>query len=379
MDTTAERCDIQFYHPSLDVLTIGLHGSWRFSANLPSFQEVTKAIESKPSIKTIAFDTKQLTGWDSGLITFLLRVNNYCAERQIAQDKNGLPPGIQRIIELATATPPKKTHRDAKSLSILGRIGVGALDLKKFIFDLLEYVGLVFLAFLKFLVGKARYQKSDLLEYLHECGPEALPIVTLISLLIGLILAFVGAIQLQMFGAQIYIANLVGLGMIREMGAIMAGIIMTGRTGSSFAARLGTMQVNEEIDAFRTMGISPIEFLVLPRVLAFAVMMPLICLYANFVGIIGGAIVSAGMFDISFIAYFKQTQLSVTLTDMFIGLFKSWVFGVLIGMASCFFGINSGRSSEAVGTATTGAVVSGIVLIVVSDSVLTLICSLLGI
>src|SRR5262249_42661737 len=146
--------------------------------------------------------------------------------------------------------------------------------------------------------GAARFRRSDFLQILQECGGQALPIVSLISFLVGVILAYVGAIQLRTFGAQVYVADLVGIAMTREMGAMMAAIIMAGRTGAAFAAQLGTMQVNEEIDALQTLGIPAMEFLVLPRMLALALMMPLLGLYADLMGILGGAAVGVGLLDI---------------------------------------------------------------------------------
>ena len=198
-------------------------------------------------------------------------------------------------------------------------------------------------------------------------------------MLIGLILAFVGAVQLEMFGAQIYVANLVGLGMAREMGAMMTGIIMAGRTGAAFAAQIGTMQVNEEIDALQTMGISPMDFLVMPRMIALIVMMPLLCLYANFMGILGGMFVGMSMLDISFAQYLEQTRSAIDMTDFSLGLVKSIVFGIIVAMSGCLRGIQCGRSSTAVGNAATSAVVTGIVMIVIFDSLLTVIYSFLGI
>jgi phospholipid/cholesterol/gamma-HCH transport system permease protein len=189
----------------------------------------------------------------------------------------------------------------------------------------------------------------------------------------------VGAVQLAMFGAQIFIANLVGIAMAREMAAIMTGIIMAGRTGAAFAAQIGTMQVNEEVDALITMGVSPMEFLVLPRMLALIVMMPLLCLYANLVGILGGFVVGTGMFDISFTQYMEQTRLALNLTHFGLGIFKSAVFGVLVAIAGCLRGMECGRSASAVGDAATSAVVTSIVLIVVIDGIFAVITNIIGI
>jgi phospholipid/cholesterol/gamma-HCH transport system permease protein len=213
---------------------------------------------------------------------------------------------------------------------------------------------------------------------LQQCGAEAVAIVTLVSFLVGLILAFIGAIQLQQFGAQIFVADLVGLGMAREMGAMMTAIIMAGRTGASFAAQLGTMTANEEIDALETMGISPVEFLVLPRLLALTLMMPLLCLYSNLLGIIGGAVVGVGMLDLGVISYFDQTRDALSLADFAAGLIKAVVYGILVALSGCLRGMQCGRSAAAVGNATTSAVVTSIVLIVIASGIINVIDHIIG-
>lgn len=188
-----------------------------------------------------------------------------------------------------------------------------------------------------------------------------------------------GAVQLRQFGAQIYVADLVGLAMAREMGPMMAAIIVAGRTGAAFAAQLGTMQVNEEIDAFKTLGIPPMEFLVMPRMLALMLMMPLLTLYANLVGILGGAVVGIGMLDLGVLQYYYQTQSAVTLLDFGTGLIKSILFGALVAIAGCLRGIQCGRSSAAVGIAATSAVVTGIVCVIVTDAIFAVLFNVLGI
>jgi len=245
--------------------------------------------------------------------------------------------------------------------------------------EILSFIGEAFLAFMKFLRGKANFRRSDFFTIVQDTGAQSLPIVSLISMLVGLILAFVGAIQLKMFGAQIYVADVVGIGMVRVMGAIMTGIIMAGRTGASFAAQLGTMQVNEEIDALKTLGISPMEFLVLPRMLALVIMMPLLCLYSDFMGILGGFIVGVGMLNLGVTEYYHQTASAVTLTYLWIGLFHSAVFGVLVALSGCLRGMQCGRSASEVGYATTSAVVTSIVNIIVATAIITYGCEILGI
>ena len=273
----------------------------------------------------------------------------------------------------------KGARKKSQEETFLFRIGSDATDFFRSSRETLDFVGEAAMAFTRFLAGKARFRRSDLTRIIQDCGIEALPIISLISLLVGLILAFVGAVQLVMFGAQIYVANLVGISMVRVMGAVMAGIVMAGRTGAAFAAQLGTMQVNEEIDAFKTMGISPMEFLVLPRILGLTLMMPLLCLYADLMGILGGFIVGVSMLDLNMVEYYHQTKASVTLSDLWIGIVQSAVFGILVALAGCLRGMQCGRSASAVGDATTSAVVTGIVAIIVATAIITVITNVLGI
>ena len=235
------------------------------------------------------------------------------------------------------------------------------------------------LAFGRLVTGRARYRRVDLAIELQDAGARALPIVTLISFLVGMIMAFVGAVQLQQFGASIYVANMVAIAMAREMGAMMTAIIMAGRTGSAYAAQLGTMNVSQEIDALTTMGIPPIDFLVLPRMLALSLMLPLLAVYADFVGMVGGAVVATGMLDVGLVQYWEQTKAALTVTDFATGVGKGAVFGILVAVAGCLQGMRSGRSAAAVGGSATAAVVSATVLIIVADGLFAVVFNILGI
>jgi phospholipid/cholesterol/gamma-HCH transport system permease protein len=363
-----------------DRLTVILTGTWKLDLPLPSFEELQQQLDGYSGIGQIEVDASGVGSWDSSLLTYLINLANCCNERRIEMGKEGLPAGAKNLLRLASEVPERKgARRESERKTLLDRIGAGALDVARGWTEGLAFVGEVFVGLLKFFSGRAQFQRSDLVLFIQDCGANALPIVTLISVLVGLIFAFVGAVQLVMFGAQIYVANLVAIAMVRVVGALMAAVIMAGRTGAAFAAQLGTMQVNEEIDALKTLGISPIEFLVLPRMIALIVMMPLLCVYADVMGIIGGLIVGVGMLDIGLIQYLNQTRASLSLTHFWIGIVHAVVFGMLIALAGCLRGMQCGRSASAVGEATTSAVVTSIVALTIATAVITLVCNLLGV
>ena len=244
---------------------------------------------------------------------------------------------------------------------------------------MLVFLGENVQAFGKLLRGRAQFRWTDALLVMQQCGPQALGIVALINCLVGLILAFVGAIELQRFGASIYTADLVGIATVREMGCIMTGIILCGRTGAAFAAQLGTMTVNEEISALQTFGISPLEFLVLPRMVALIFIMPFLCVFADLISIGGGFVVSISMLDISPTVYFGRIVHAIQLKSFLLGLGKGTFFGFLVAFAGCFRGMQSGSSAAAVGEATTKAVVTGITAIVASDGIFAVLTNALHI
>ena len=374
------ECAVSIARPTAETLLVRLTGHWRFETRLPSTADVTRALQTEPRPQRIRFDTEGLGEWNSVLLAFLAEVLDRCAKADAQVELSGLPSGIQRLLELASAVPERSQDPAAVSdTDLFTRMHGIATRAGQDILQTVEFIGDVAVSSGRLLRGKAQFRRRDLWLAIQECGVQALPIVTLISGLVGLILAFVGAIQLRMFGAQIYIADLVGLGMVREMGAVMAAVIMAGRTGSSYAAQLGTMQVNEEIDALRTLAVSPVDFLVLPRILALTLMMPLLCIYADVLGIAGGAVVGVTMFDLSFLEYFNETRSAIGVADLGVGVCKGFVFGVLIAVAGCLRGLKCGRTSADVGEATTAAVVTGIVWITVADAVMAVICSVLDV
>ncbi|OPY66436.1 MAG: putative phospholipid ABC transporter permease protein MlaE [Syntrophorhabdaceae bacterium PtaU1.Bin034] len=364
-----------------EALVLMLSGDWRLTNPLPSSAAVEGEIDTtRETPGRLTFDTTGLRGWDSALLTFLLDVIRVCVKKHVRVEKEGLPQGVQRLLNLASAVSEAKGARKQDvHLPLLARLGDRAVSAGGSVLETVGFIGEVAASMARMIVGKARFRKADLWLTLGESGSQALPIVSLISLLVGLILAFVGSIQLKLFGAQIYVADLVGIAMVRAMGAIMAGIIMAGRTGASFAAQIGTMQVNEEIDALKTAGIHPIDFLVLPRVVALALMMPLLTIYADLMGILGGLVVGVVGLNLNVMQYYNETKNAVTLTNLWIGLFSGLVFGILIAVAGCLRGMQCGRSASAVGDATRSAVVTSIVSIIVATAIITVVCDVLGI
>ena len=374
-----EPAQVSLTRTSDATLLLRLSGPWQLRSELPSPTVVQREIEAARP-RRVAFDAAALTAWDSGLLTFLIKVSELCQQRDITTERDGLPSGVRRLLALAEAVPERKGARQASVVpSWLVRIGTAFLDARQPVLDMVGFIGQATLAFGNLLRRDARFRTSDLMLLIQQAGADALGIITLISFLVGTILAFVGAVQLQQFGAAIYVADLVGIAMVREMGAMMTAIVIAGRTGAAYAAQLGSMKVTQETDALATMGISPLEFLVLPRMIALCLMMPLLCLYADLMGILGGAAVGVGMLHLAPLVYYNQTAAAVHLGDLAGGVFKASVYGVLIAISGCLRGMQCGNSSSAVGDAATSAVVTGIVFIISACGLFAVIFYVLGI
>jgi phospholipid/cholesterol/gamma-HCH transport system permease protein len=363
-----------------DTLVLRLQGDWKLKSGLPTPGALEQQLDLSAQPRRLAFDTTELAGWDSSLLAFLAGLQELCRARNLELDATGLPEGARRLLKLAAMVPEREgARRTELHHGFLTLVGLESLALWKSLGEMLAFLGEALQSFGRLATGRARFRRRDLIDIIFECGAAALPIITLISFLVGLILAFVGAVQLAIFGAQIYVADLVGIAMAREMGALMTAIIMSGRTGAAFAAQLGTMQVNEEIDALSTFGLSPMDFLVLPRMIALILMMPLLCIYADLMGILGGAVVGTGMLKLSAAEYINQTVNGISLTDFAVGIFKSAIFGVLVAISGCMRGIQCGRSASAVGQAATSAVVTAIVFLIVTDGIFAVLTNALGI
>jgi phospholipid/cholesterol/gamma-HCH transport system permease protein len=241
-----------------------------------------------------------------------------------------------------------------------------------------SFLGEIIVSGVAGLNGQWRFRSDDLVRVLADCSWRAVPIVVVVNFLVGAILAFVGAVQLAKFGAGIFVADLVGIAVAREMAAIITAVVISGRTGAAFAAELASMQANEEIDALEVLGLPAVDFLVLPRVISLLLMMPLLYVFACLTGVLGGMVVSVSMLDISTTAYMQRSADALTWTQLTLGAGKSLAFGALIGMVGCYFGLYAKRNAAGVGVATTGAVVTSIVGIIVLDAVFALCANALG-
>jgi phospholipid/cholesterol/gamma-HCH transport system permease protein len=361
------------------VLMARLSGDWSV-VSVPEGDVIRKALSERPQAKALEFDTIALSGWDSRFVAMV----GDCVEMACAQKTevwcSGLPEGVRRLLRLADLLPEKtEARRIVVKEPFLQKVGQRAISDWEATVGLFTFLGQNIEALIGLIRRRAQFRWSDAFLVMEQTGPQALAIVAMINFLVGLILAFVGATELQRFGATIYVADLVGIAAVREMAPIMTGIILCGRTGAAFAAQLATMKVNEELNALETFGISTIEFMVLPRMIALMLMMPFLCVFADLISIAGGFVVSVGMLDVSSTEYLTRTINAITLRSFLLGIFKGSFFGFLVAYTGCLRGMQSGHTAADVGEASTRAVVMGISAIIASDGLFAVLCNALQI
>lgn len=362
-----------------DGATLHVSGAWTLGNPHP---DATEFLAENPMQGEWTLECGGLKRWDTTLLVFLSKVYAEAETRGFTLKEGDLPRGLSRLLQMcrasrnatsaaANAAPPRKTL-----LQCLGSFGV---ELKETILEILLFTGELTVSIGRLLGWRTQMRWCDFRHQLTECGPKALPIISLISFLMGLVLAFVGSIPLKWFQAQQYVASLVGIGMFRLMAPVMVGIVMAGRTSAAYAAELGTMQANDELDALETLGILKTDFLVLPRFLAMALMLPLLNLFADFVSTIGGLIVATFNLGLTPQAYWHTLLTTTRTSDLLVGVATCFVLGVLDACCGCYQGIHCGRSAADVGRATTSSVVYSIVCIVIATSLITVITVLLEI
>jgi len=356
-----------------DRLAVTLGGAWHLTQPQPAWARVRG--EARP--RGVVLRPGRLDRWDSSLVRFVHEVERWCREAGIPCETDALPEPVRRLA--AQLAAGRQAHVPAaRPGSILTTVGLAATGIWRQTREFASFVGECTLSAAGVLLRPRRFRWGDCLAEMQQCGAMAVPIVSLTSFLVGLTLAYTGAIILRQFGGDIWVADIVGLSMFREMGAVMTGIVVAGRTGAAFAAQLGNMKTGEEIDALETLGIPAVDFLVLPRLLALTLMMPLLAMYANGLGILGGMVVASRVLDIPASAYWVEMQSIIDLSDISTGVIKSVTFGVLVAVAGCLRGLQCERSAAGVGRAATSAVVTGILLIIVADAVFAVLFHVLG-
>jgi phospholipid/cholesterol/gamma-HCH transport system permease protein len=352
-----------------DKLIIALSGRWQLEDSPPRFEPVISDRE-RNGARAMVFDAVALDGWDSSLLIFLLHCMDYCETHNLELDTSGLPAEVTRLLTLARAVPDRVAENSPPRHSYIARLGTAGVAAWDDAHAAVRFTGEIVDSFIRLVLRRYSFRWRQFWVVVQSNASGALPIVTLIALLVGVIIAFLGVVVLKRFGAGYYVSYLAGYGMLREMGALMTAIIMTGRTGAAFAAELGSMKITEEIDAYTTLGVSPIDHLVMPRMLGLFVMMPLLVLYADFVGILGGLLVAMALLDLSAVQFMGGLLTAISLSDALLGIFKAVIFGFIIGLAGCMKGMQTGSDAGAVGKSATSAVVMGITLIILTNAII---------
>jgi phospholipid/cholesterol/gamma-HCH transport system permease protein len=327
-----------------------------------------------------ALDLAEIDAIDTAGAWLLARASGQ-GERQGIPWQN-LPAEFQPLAERVLSAGPKVVPERAAPGTIVdwvADVGAGVEQALTEALDLIAFFGEFVLATGRIILNPRRFRWKSLLVHIEQTGINALPIVGLISFLVGVVLAYQGADQLRRFGAQVFTVNMVGISVLREMGILLTAIVVAGRSGSAFTAQIGTMQVSEEVDALRTMGLDPMEVLAIPRVAALVISLPLLTFFADLMGLLGGGVMCVLLIDLSFGQYLGLLNSAVTATHFWVGMVKAPVFAILIALVGCFEGLRVSGSAESVGIMTTRSVVEGIFLVIIFDALFSVLFSILSI
>ncbi|MDP2005659.1 MAG: ABC transporter permease [Rubrivivax sp.] len=354
------------WQPADGAWTLVLGGDWRGAA---AVCPAPPAGLQGPA--AVAFDGTQLQGWDAALAARLWELQGQLHERGAEVQTQALPEGLREVLQLARPLPPSSPDGAAPGKSPRPRAPAEAAIT-------VAFFGEVLLALARLLRGRSSLRTADVLQQLDQTGPRSLPIVLLTCALLGLMLAYMGGAQLGRIGAQGFLADVVTVGMVRELAGLMTGIILAGRVGAAFAAQLATMKAGEEIDALRVLGVDPITHLVLPRLLALLLMAPALIAFGALAGVLAGWPAAVWVYGVSSAEYLHQCLRALTFTHLWIGLFKGLLYVALVALAGCREGLHAGRDAQAVGAATTAAVVKALVWIVAAACLSTVVFTSLG-
>jgi phospholipid/cholesterol/gamma-HCH transport system permease protein len=355
-------------------LDVVLGGVWQITAPRPSWTE----LRGERVLARVRVRVDEVQRWDTSLLLFVFEVQQWCRIKGVYCDVDALPEKIRTLLAQLSRAHETSVPFD-RTEGFLTSVGVATQDTLFKTKDIFSFVGETVIGAVRLARRPHKFRWRDCVDEMQQCGAMAVPIVSLVSFLVGVTLAYTGAIVLRQFGGDIFIADLIGLATVREVGAVMTAVVLAGRTGAAFAATLGNMKTNEEIDALETLGISAVQFLVLPRLLALGIMTPLLTLYANALGILGGMAVAYGLLSISPTAYWVEMLTIVDLSDVSSGVIKATAFGLIIGLSGCLRGLQAERSAAGVGRAATSAVVTAILLMVVADALFAVLFNVLGI
>ena len=365
-----------------DALVFRAEGDWL----LGTAAELDRRLRALdlPSGRRVILDLADLERLDTAGAWLLKRTDNELAARgnavSLANVRENLAPLLDQVWTHGAATPlPHPIPPHHTLAGFIARIGEVSIRLMHRAYSIIGFGGLVTVAFAQLLRDPRRLRLPAVVVQMERTGLDALPIVGLLSFLIGVVLAYQGADQLRRFGAEIYTVNLLGVAVLREMGVLLTAIIIAGRSGSAFTAQIGTMQVNEEIDALRTLGLDPVDVLVVPRILGLLLTLPLLAVYADFMGLLGGCLMSWGTLGILIPSFLDQLRGAIGLWTFWVGIIKAPFFAVVIALVGCYEGFNVERSADSVGRLTTQSVVESIFLVIVADAAFSILFSLLKI
>ncbi len=368
--TAAFRIDPALVHSRHT--TLALHGRFEFTEASELWKQLREKVDAITDEDVLLIDMSRVESVDGGAMALLAHTRTELVQRGIKCEFVDAAPHVQEIIHLYRGDVKPGRRRAPKPQSTLDQLGKATLEFVLEVKLALAFWGQLLVASWAVIKSPKECNWREVLPTLERNGADAVPIVMLINLLVGLVMAFQSSAQLKQFGANIYVADLIGISMTRELGPLMTAIVVCGRSGAAFAAELGSMRVNEEIDALRTMGFGPMRFLVLPRTLAMMVVLPMLTLVADVMGILGGLWVGVASLDLTVMSYFNEIQKAVKLWDIYSGLIKSVAFGFAITMISCQQGLAASGGAEGVGRRTTSAVVSTLFTLIVVDAILTI-------
>jgi phospholipid/cholesterol/gamma-HCH transport system permease protein len=364
IDLTGDRAALRFV------------GTLRFRSCFDAWEEVRRLLEPAPA--HLDFDVSGVEALDGGATALLLELRGEAAAAGSVAEIVGASGRVQSMLELYGAHPKRPSiHPPPAKIGILDQIGRETIALVNES-NVLDFLGDATIAAAQSTRAPRRVNWADVPRLMERAGADGIPIVLMINFLVGLVTGFQAALQLRQFGANIFVADLVGLSVTRELAPLMTAIIVAGRSGAAFSAELGTMRVSEEIDALRTLGLDPYQFLVFPRIIALTLVTPLLTILADVIGIVGGLLVAMLSLDLTFQAYVAQTEKALDLWDVFSGILKSAVFGFTVALVACQRGLATRGGAEGVGRSTTSAVVTSLFAIVVLDAIFTMVFHVFG-